>query len=164
MHKLLVVVTLLAAAPVAFGAALAVPGGIAKPSGAAAAKAANPKLVLVGGMSGGSPGGMGGGNAGGMGGGSGSGGNAGGMGGGNAGGMGGGSGGMNGGGFGGSPLAGFGRPDADPTASSGQYYTYHCVTASGRCPFVAPAALRDNSLRSGADCSCPNGQSRGQVE
>ena len=152
--------------PGAFGTAPAAASGISKLSGFSGTGGANPELVLVGGIGGG--GGMGGGNAAGMGGGAGMGGNTGGMGAGNAGGMGGGSGGMNGGSFGGTmfggPAVGFGEPAADSTGSGGQYYTYQCATPVGRCSFVAPAALRDNSLRSGADCACPDGRSKGQVE
>ena len=92
------------------------------------------------------------------------------MGGGGTGGMSGGgtgrgTGGMNGGGdmFAGSGV-GFAQPAPDPSASGGSYYTYQCVTPVGRCSFVAPAALRGNALRSGADCACPDGRSRGQVE
>lgn len=159
MHKLLAVTTLFAAAPFVVGAAPAAAGGVPKLSGFSAAGPVNPELVLVGGMGGGG-GGMGGGAA--------MGGNTGGMGSGSAGGMGGGSNEMNGNGFGsnmfGGAAAGSGQPAADPTESGGQYYTYRCVTPAGRCLFVAPAGLRDNSLRSGAVCACPDSQSRGQVE
>jgi hypothetical protein len=166
MHKLLAMAVLFAAVG-ALSAAPAAASGISHPYGFSGAGATSPELVLVGGMGGGG-GGMGGGTAAGMGGGAGIGGNTGGMAGGNGGGMGGGSGGMNGGGFGGNMFggqtAGFGESAAGSTGSGGQYYTYQCATPVGRCSFVAPAALRDNSLRSGADCACPDGRSRGQVE
>jgi len=96
-----------------------------------------------------------------------------------AGGMGGGGAGMGGGGgamgggmryFGGDP---FGGPSGDFTQPARgsperdrapENYTYQCVTLVGRCSFVAPARLRANSLRSGADCGCGDGQDRGHVE
>jgi hypothetical protein len=161
MHKLLAVAAILATAPVG----LAVTSASANSLTPSVPGIGDHGIVLVGGMGGGNAGGMGGGNAGGMGGG-----NTGGMGGGSAGGMGGGSaGGMMGdqygyGGIFGGPMTGFGRPVRYPSESSGLYYTYQCVTPTGRCSFVAPAALRDNSLRSGADCGCGNGQVRGRVE
>jgi hypothetical protein len=82
---------------------------------------------------------------------------------------GGGGGGMNGGGMnGGGMFAGSGFGSAQPATDSpggGTSHTYQCVTPVGRCAFVAPAALRDNSLRSGADCACPdNRQTRGRIE
>lgn len=173
MYKLLAGAALFATAG-ALCAASAVSAGPSNVFPLLATPAGGPQLLLVGGMGGGG-GGMGHGNTTGMGGGAASGGNTGGMGGGNGGGMGntggmggGNGGGMNGGGSGGGIFGGaepaFAGSAADPSGSGGQYFTYQCVTPAGRCSFVAPAALRDNSLRSGADCACGGGGSRGRVE
>lgn len=130
---------------------------------ALAAGVSNPAIVLIRGTGGGNSGGMAGGttsgNGGGMGGTSG-----GGMGGTSGRGMGGTSGGRNSGGTFGGSTADFGQSPSDPGAGGGQYFTYQCVTPAGRCSFVAPAALRGNSLRSGADCACGNGGTPGRVE
>jgi len=150
MNKLLAVAALLAAGPIAVPA-LAVP---AKSGPQPVAAAADRAIVLIGGMSGGG-GGMGGGSGGMSGGG---------------GGMGGGSGGMGGGHFNGgmyhSPMMDFDRSADQSSDSSGKSdsYTYQCVTPAGSCSFVAPAALRANSLHSGADCACSSGRTTGRLQ
>jgi hypothetical protein len=150
MNKLLAVAAL-PVLSVALAVMPAAAGNVAPPS-----VADDGKIVLVGGMGSGGGGGMGGGSAGGMGGG------GGGMSGSAGGGM---SGGRSGyGNMYGSPLPHFGESAQDQTGSGGQNYTYQCVTLAGRCSFVAPAALRDNALRTGADCACGDGQSKGRVE
>jgi len=136
MNKLLAVAALLAAGPIAV-AALAVPAESGPQPVAAAADRA---IVLIGGMSGG------------------------------GGGMGGGSGGMSGGYFNGgmyhSPMMDFDRSADQSSDSSGKSdsYTYQCVTPAGSCSFVAPAALRANSLHSGADCACSSGRTTGRLQ
>jgi hypothetical protein len=88
---------------------------------------------------------------------------------GNAGGMSGGAGGVGAGNFAGNR---FGGPtnDVQPAArgsaagTASDNFTYQCISAVGRCSFVAPAWLRANSLRSGADCVCGNGQQKRRVE
>jgi len=137
MNKLLAVAALLATAPVALAVAPAAAASALPP---AAVGAADPGIVLVGGMGGGSAGGMSGGAGGGMGGGS-------------AGGM-----------FH-NQTTDFDRAGQEPwdSASQSDNYTYRCITPAGRCSFVAPASLRANSLRSGADCAC-GGQAAGRVE
>jgi hypothetical protein len=149
MHKLSVVAMVFAAAEIAFsGPATAGSGiGLSPAVSGIAAPGPDHAVVFVGGM-GGSAGGMGGG----------------------AGGMGGGGGGMGGGhvGFGDpfGPANNFVQPSEDQPAGGGQpaNYTYQCITPAGRCPFVARAALRSSSLRSGADCVCGDGAARGRVE
>ena len=156
MYKLSVVAAVFAAAEIGFSGPVTAASGTGLSSALAAVAAPGPDhaVVFVGGM-GGSGGGMGGG-AGGMGGG--------------AGGMGGGGGGMGGGhlGFGDpfGPGTGFARSSEDQSAGGEQpaNYTYQCITPVGRCPFVARAALRSSSLRSGADCVCGDGSARGRVE
>jgi hypothetical protein len=71
----------------------------------------------------------------------------------------------------GAPFGGpadFDRPSAataDQTSSAPpDNYTYQCITPSSRCSFVAPAALRANALRSGADCGCGSGRPQGRIE
>ncbi len=166
MHKLSVVAMVFAAAGIAFSGP-ATASGIGLPPALAGLAAPGPDhaVVFVGGM-GGSAGGMreaGDGSAGGMGG------SAGGMGGG-GGGMGSGGAGMSGGHFGFGdpfgPVDNFARPSEDQPAGGGQpaNYTYQCLTPAGRCSFVARAALRSSSLRSGADCVCGDGSARGRVE
>jgi hypothetical protein len=132
--------------PAAFWAILAATPALVAPPVFAADRAAPPisadhPVILAGGMSGGS------------------------------GGMGGGGGGMGGGGHFGGDM--FGAPMTDGSHSSqpsgeantaGDSYTYQCITAVGRCAFVAPAWMRANSLKSGADCACSGGQMRGRVE
>ena len=136
MNKLLAVAALLAAGPIAVPA-LAVP---AKSGPQPVAAAADRAIVLIGGMSGG------------------------------GGGMGGGSGGMSGGYFNGgmyhSPMMDFDRSADQSSDSSGKSdsYTYQCVTPAGSCSFVAPAALRANSLHSGADCACSSGRTTGRLQ
>jgi hypothetical protein len=150
MHKLGALIALCVTAQIGFSVATAAELGIGQISGFSGPGSPNPvpaPVIFVGGMGGG------------------------GMGGGGMGGMGGGGAGMGGGHFGfgapfGSPNDSFGQPVEDQSSnqkSSGDY-TYQCITPAGRCPFVAPASLRSNSLRSGADCVCPNGQSKGRIE
>ncbi len=156
MHKLGVLGALCVTAQISFSIATAAAAGISPLSGVPGPGALGPDraVVLVGGMGGGGAG-MGGGSAG--------------MGGGGAG-MGGGFGGMGGAGMRGGQF-GFGDPFLGPSQDSGRAtenpsgdYTYQCITPARRCPFVAPASLRSNSLRSGADCVCPDGQSKGRIE
>ncbi len=124
-------------------------------------------FVLAGGM-GGSGGGMSGGGGGmsGGGGGTGSGGGGGMSGGG--GGMGGGFGGMGGGSFGGGlfggPATAYQQSSQWGDRASSDSYSYQCITSSGSCSFVAPAWMRASSLRSGSDCACDGGQTRGRVQ
>jgi hypothetical protein len=157
MHKLSVLGALCATVKINFSIATAAAAGIAPLSGFPGPGAPGPDraVLLVGGMGGGGAG-MGGGGAG--------------MGGGGAG-MGGGGAGMGGSHFGvgepfGRPNQNFGQPIEDQPGNekSSDYYTYQCITLARRCPFVAPASLRSNSLRSGADCVCPGGQSKGRIE
>ena len=156
MHKLSVAAVVFAAAEIAFfGPATAASGiGLSPALSGITAPGPDHSVLFVGGM-GGSSGGMGGG-AGGMGGG--------------GGGMGGGGAGMGGGHFGlgdpFGPINNFARPSEDQPASGKQpaNYTYQCITPAGRCPFVARAALRSSSLRSGADCVCGDGGAKGRVE
>jgi hypothetical protein len=63
-------------------------------------------------------------------------------------------------------MTSFNRTGQQPTDSGAttENFTYQCVTPAGRCSFVAPASLRANSLRSGADCACSGGQTAGRVE
>lgn len=153
MNKLATAAALLALLPVT-GIANAAAAGRLPSAGAQGGRA----IVLAGGMSAGS-GGMGGGGGG--------------MGGGATGmhsgafGMGGGGGHFGGGMFGG-PTTNFDQPAAaasDQTSNAPpDNYTYQCITPAGRCSFVAPAALRANSLRSGADCGCGGGQPQGRIE
>lgn len=151
MNKLVTAAAVLALLPVVCEGGSAATGGFSPDAGGGRA------IVLAGGMGGGA-GGMGGGG-GGMGGG------ATGMGGG-AFGMGGGGGHFGGGMFGG-PTTDFDRPAVAAPSDNpapADNYTYQCVTPAGRCSFVAPAALRANSLRSGADCGCGGGQPQGRIE
>jgi hypothetical protein len=81
-----------------------------------------------------------------------------------------GMGGMTGGGMGGKTggmTGNFGESGttAPPASSAGTaYFTYECVTPTAQCSFAAPAALRSNSLRAGARCSCSQGQSDGWIK
>lgn len=153
MNKLATAAALLALLP-AMGVAYAAAAGGLPSSEAQGGRA----IVLAGGMGGGS-GGMGGGGTGGMGGGA-TGTHSG------AFGMGGGGGHFGGGMFGG-PTTNFDQPAAASSDNAGNApdnYTYQCITPAGRCSFVAPAALRANSLRSGADCGCGGGQPQGRIE
>jgi hypothetical protein len=172
MYKLGALGALFAMVQIALCVAAVAASGASPLSALSGAGALGPDraVVFVGGMGGGG-GGMGGGGSGGMGSSGGMGG--GGIGGGGIGGMGGGGmgGWMGGGHFGSDDLFGnsgqsFGRPAEDQPANSAPlgYYTYQCITPAGRCPFVAPASLRENSLRSGADCVCADGQSKGRIE
>lgn len=152
MHKLSALAVLFAAAQISLSIATAAATGIGPLSGASGAGAPGPDraaVLFVGGMSGGGAG-MSGGGAG--------------MSGGNAGGMGGGN--FGPGGPSGGPNQSFGQPGEDQPENekSSGYYTYQCLTPAGRCTFVAPASLRSNSLRSGADCDCPDGRSSGRIE
>jgi hypothetical protein len=158
MYKLGALGALFAMAQIVLSGEAAAPSGARPLSGLSSAGVPGPDraIVFVGGMGGGGAG-MGGMGGGGMGGG--------GMGGGGMGGW------MGGGHFGSDDLFGnsgqsFGRPAEDQPANSAPlgYYTYQCITPAGRCPFVAPASLRGNSLRSGADCVCADGQSKGRIE
>lgn len=154
MNKLATAAALLALLPVMGIASAAAAGGLAQPDAAGSGRT----IVPAGGMGGGSTGGMGG--------------STGGMGGGAAGtrggafGMGGGGGHFGGGMFGGQgDFAGPSQAASDNRSSAPpDNYTYQCVTPAGRCSFVAPAALRANSLRSGADCGCGGGQQQGRIE
>ena len=154
MNKLAAAAALLALLPAMGIAGAAAAGSLAPPDAAGSGRA----IMLAGGM-GGSGGGMGGGNGG--------------MGGGATGmhsgafGMGGG-GGHFGGGMLGGPATNFEQPAAASLDNAGSArpdnYTYQCVTPAGRCSFVAPAALRANSLRSGAACGCAGGQPQGRIQ
>ncbi len=129
-----------------------------------------------GGMSGGGGGMSGGGGGTGGGGGSGGGGGMGGSGGGGTGG--GGFGGMSGSNFGGMGDSSFGEGPFGGRASayqqSSQYpwggggssdsYSYQCITPAGNCSFIAPAWMRASTLRSGSDCACYGGQTKGRVQ
>ncbi|HEV2098841.1 MAG TPA: hypothetical protein VGR45_07925 [Stellaceae bacterium] len=149
MHKLSVAAVVFAAAEIAFFGPATAASGVGQSPALSGITAPGPDhaIIFVGGM-GGSGGGMGGG----------------------AGGMGGAGGGMGGGHLGSGdpfgPVNNFARPSEDQPADAGQPadYTYQCVTPAGRCPFVARAALRSSSLRSGADCVCGDGSARGRVE
>ena len=150
MHKLSVLGALCVTVKISFSIATAAAAGIAPLSGFPGSGAPSPDraVLLVGGMGGGGAG-MGGAGAG----------------------MGGGGAGMGGSHFGvgepfGGPNQNFGQPVEDQPGNekSSDYYTYQCITPAGQCPFVAPASLRSNALRSGADCVCPDGQSKGRIE
>jgi hypothetical protein len=90
------------------------------------------------------------------------------------GGMSGGGGGMSGGHGGGTGGGGmfrgsfsdFAQPADGSAAASGSSdsYSYQCVTPVGYCSFVAPAWMRASTLRSGSDCACNGGQTRGRVQ
>ena len=147
MHKLGALGALCVTAQISFSIAAAAAAGVSPLSGVPGPGAPGPDraVVLVGGMGGGGAG-MGGA------------------------GMGGGFGGMGGAGMRGAQ-SGFGDSILGPSQDSGRAtenasgdYTYQCITPARRCPFVAPASLRSNSLRSGADCVCPDGQSKGRIE
>jgi hypothetical protein len=150
MHKPSKLAALCVTAQISFSIATATASGIAPLSGFPGPGALGPDraVLLVGGMGGGG-GGMGGGGAG----------------------MGGGGAGMGGSHFGvgepfGGPNQSVGQPVEDQPSNekSSDYYTYQCITPAGQCRFVAPASLRSNSLRSGAVCVCPDGQSKGRIE
>ena len=155
------------AAAGALAAGPALSGEFAVPRGAFAD--GHVAIVLVGGMSGGG-GGMSGGAAGWGGGMSGGGGGMSGGGGGMSGGGGGMSGGHGGGTGGGGMFRGsfsdFAQPADGSAAASGSSdsYSYQCVTPVGYCSFVAPAWMRASTLRSGSDCACNGGQTRGRVQ
>jgi hypothetical protein len=192
MHKLILVLTMLATIPISDGALVAAELTSAGPlsgSSVGGIHGAGDAIVLAGGMGGsGTGGGMGGGSTGGakggssagMGGGSTAGGGmgggattGGGMGGSTTGGgMGGGAttggstGGSTGGGMFGSPAPSFGANNSSDwpgNSAQSSYYTYQCTTPAGVCSFVAPAALRSSSLSPGARCACAVGQPEGQV-
>jgi hypothetical protein len=150
MHKRSALAALFATTQITLSFAAAAASGVGPLSGLSGAGGPGPEgaVIFAGGMSGGGAGMSGGA----------------GMGGGNAGGMGGGHFGF-GGPFG-SPSQSFGQPAEDQPGNGepSSYYTYQCITPAGRCPFVAPASLRTNSLRSGADCVCADGRSKGRIE
>jgi hypothetical protein len=150
MRKLSALGALCTTARISFSVATAAASGISPLAGVPDPGAPGPDraVVFVGGMGGGGAG-MGGGGTG----------------------MGGGGAGMGGGHFGfgnsfGGPGQDFGQPaeNASGIREPSGDYTYQCITPARRCPFVAPASLRSNSLRSGADCVCPDGQSKGRIE